>query len=102
MDNQPITLTIIRTLRHPRDTSKPDFYAYEYIARGGRRVDLRFKRDVDIRLFDGLTKFKATFADFNISTRYEYPRAYASQLVEGSIVTDLGGNGNIADDLLPD
>lgn len=80
------TLTIIRRLVTPKDSTKPAFFAYEYIAANGRKVDLRFKRDVNTSDFDGLTKFRASFVNFEVSTRFEYPRAYASGLVDGSIV----------------
>ena len=80
------TLTIIRRLVTPSDKTKPTFFAYEYIAANGRKVDLRFRKDVDIRVFDGLVKFKASFEEFQVSTRYEYPRAYAGGFVVGSII----------------
>ena len=63
------------------------FPTFKYIddEHNGKLVDLRFKRDVNINLFAGMYKFKATFGYWQDTNAYEYPRIYASQLDEASI-----------------
>lgn len=102
METKTVSVKIIRELFTPRDSSKPSFYRYHYIARNGRKVDLRFKRDVDTRAFDGLTKFTAEFTTFDVSTAYEYPRAYAGGLVPDSVVSILVSHVDTPDEYLPD
>lgn len=76
---------IVKLVELKNGTAFPSF-KYVDDENGGKLVDLRFKRDVDIKKFDGMYKFKAKFNYWQTSNAYEYPRIYASELVADSIV----------------
>lgn len=71
-----------------KDGNKQTFPSFKYVdsEHGGKLVDLRFKRDVNVNLFAGMYKFTAKFGYWQVSNAYEYPRIYASELDETSIV----------------
>lgn len=81
--NKTNETTLIVKARFIEDKAKGiAFKTFKYVADGGKMVDLRFKRDVDLSQFDGMNKFKIVVKEFNdCGDRYEYPRAYAGQVV---------------------
>lgn len=56
------------------------FNSYKLVEKNGKLTDLRFKKDVDTRVFDDGTKFTASVEYLQLANNYEYPRYYASGL----------------------
>lgn len=57
------------------------FNAYKYVAKSGRLIDLRFKKDVDTRALDAAPEkfiLETEKENFQLTAPgvYEYPRAY--------------------------
>ena len=77
------TKELIVKVRFIEDKAKGiAFKSFKYVSDGGKMVDLRFKKDVDLNQFDGMNKFKVVVKEFNdCGDRYEYPRAYAGGIV---------------------
>lgn len=62
------------------------FTSYYIVTDGGRLVDLRFCRTVDIRLFEGMKKFEVNAEVEDASARYEYPRCYCNAIDPATLV----------------
>lgn len=54
------------------------FASYKLVEKNGKLTDLRFKKDVDTRVFEDGSKFTANAEYLQLASNYEYPRYYAS------------------------
>lgn len=61
------------------------FDKYFWITEDGRKVDLRFKRDVNTKPFEIAKKFKICVEDFQKANGFEYVRYYAGGYIEDSL-----------------
>lgn len=61
------------------------FDKYYWITEDGRKVDLRFKRNVNTKPFESARKFKICVSEFQKANGYEYVRYYAGGYVEDTL-----------------
>lgn len=72
----PATITVLVKL--VKDRAGKEFFTYRMVGDGGRLVDLRWKKDTDLRELNECKKARIT-VDYlsDASNRFEYPRFYA-------------------------
>lgn len=77
-DNATITV-LVRTVK---DKTGKEFLTYRMVGEGGKLVDLRWKKDTDLRELNECKKACVT-VDYlsDASACYEYPRFYAGGIV---------------------
>lgn len=77
-DNATITVLV----RPVKDRTGKEFMSYRMVGDGGKLVDLRWKKDTDLRELNECKKARVT-VDYlsDASERYEYPRFYAGGIV---------------------
>ena len=74
--------TIAVLVRPVKDKTGKEFMAYRMVGDGGKLVDLRWKKDTDLRELNECKKARVT-VDYlsDASARYEFPRFYAGGIV---------------------
>ena len=77
-DNATFTVLV----RPVKDKTGKEFMTYRMVGEGGKLVDLRWKKDNDLRELNECKKARVT-VDYlsDASERYEYPRFYADGIV---------------------
>lgn len=77
-DNASITVIV----RSVKDRTGKEFLTYRMVGDGGKLVDLRWKKDTDLRELNECKKARVT-VDYlsDASARYEFPRFYAGGIV---------------------
>lgn len=77
-DNATITVLV----RPVKDRTGKEFITYRVVGEGGKLVDLRWKKDTDLRELNECKKARVT-VDYlsDASERYEFPRFYAAGIV---------------------
>lgn len=84
MENTNIkdTATITVLVKPVKDRTGKEFMTYRMVGDGGKLVDLRWKKDTDLRELNECKKARVT-VDYlsDASERYEYPRFYADGIV---------------------
>lgn len=67
-----------------KDGVKQNFNIYKIVVDGGKLVRCKFKRDVNLNLFDGMKKFECDVEYYSDASKfYEYPVVWV-----GSVKTD--------------
>lgn len=76
------TTTITVLVKLFKDKTGKEFYTYRMVVEGGRLVDLRWKKETDLRELNDCKKARVT-VDYlsDASNRFEYPRFYAGGIV---------------------
>lgn len=84
MENTNIkdTATIIVLVRPAKDKTGKEFVTYRMVGEGGKLIDLRWKKDTDLRELNDCKKARVT-VDYlsDASARFEFPRFYAGEIV---------------------
>lgn len=84
MENTNIkdTATITVLVKLIKDKTGKEFYTYRMVVDGGRLVDLRWRKETDLRELNDCKKARVT-VDYlsDASNRFEYPRFYAGGIV---------------------
>lgn len=77
-DNATITV-IVRTVK---DKTGKEFLTYRMVGEGGKLLDLRWRKETDLRELNECKKARVT-VDYlsDASERYEFPRFYAGGIV---------------------
>lgn len=77
-DNATITVMV----RTAKDKTGKEFLTYRMVGDGGKLVDLRWKKDTDLRELNECKKAHVT-VDYlsDASARFEFPRFYAGGIV---------------------
>lgn len=77
-DNATITVIV----RRVKDKTGKEFLAYRMVSDGGKLVDLRWKKETDLRILNECKKARVT-VDYlsDASERFEFPRFYAGGIV---------------------
>lgn len=77
-DNATITVLVISV----KDRTGKEFLTYRMVGDGGKLVDLRWKKDTDLRELNECKKARVT-VDYlsDASDRFEFPRFYAGGIV---------------------
>lgn len=77
-DNATITVLV----RPVKDKTGKEFLIYRMVGDGGKLVDLRWKKDTDLRELNECKKARVT-VDYlsDASARFEFPRFYAGGIV---------------------
>lgn len=77
-DNATITVLV----RPVKDKTGKEFLTYRMVGEGGKLVDLRWKKDTDLRELNECKKARVT-VDYlsDARARFEYPRFYAGGIV---------------------
>lgn len=77
-DNATITVLV----KLVKDRTGKEFLAYRMVGDGGKLVDLRWKKDTDLRILNECKKARVTVNYLSdASNRYEFPRFYAAGIV---------------------
>ena len=77
-DNATITVLV----RPVKDKTGKEFMTYRMVGDGGKLVDLRWKKDTDLRELNECKKARVTVEYLSdASNRYEFPRFYAGGIV---------------------
>lgn len=77
-DNATITVLV----KPVKDKTGKEFMTYRMVGEGGRLVDLRWKKETDLRILNECKKARVT-VDYlsDASARFEFPRFYAGGIV---------------------
>ena len=77
-DNATITVLV----KSVKDKTGKEFIIYRMVGEGGKLVDLRWKKETDLRILNECKKARVT-VDYlsDASARYEFPRFYAGGIV---------------------
>lgn len=77
-DNATITV-LVRTVK---DKTGKEFLTYRMVGEGGKLVDLRWRKETDLRILNECKKAHVT-VDYlsDASARFEFPRFYAGGIV---------------------
>lgn len=77
-DNATITVLV----RSVKDKTGKEFLTYRMVGEGGRLVDLRWRKETDLRILNECKKARVT-VDYlsDASARFEFPRFYAGGIV---------------------
>lgn len=77
-DNATFTVLV----RPVKDKTGKEFMTYRMVGEGGKLVDLRWKKDTDLRELNECKKARVT-VDYlsDASEHYEFPRFYAGGIV---------------------
>lgn len=79
MDNLNTVITVL--IKEVKDKTGKAFMTYRMVSDGGRLVDLRWKKETDLRELNECRKARVT-VDYlsDASARFEYPRFYAGDI----------------------
>lgn len=74
------TITVL--IRPAKDRAGKEFLTYRMVGDGGKLVDLRWRKDTDLRELNECKKARVT-VDYlsDASARFEFPRFYAGGIV---------------------
>ena len=61
-------------------TEKTSFTPFKVVDANGKLIDCRFKKDVNLSVFDNGTKFTCDAEVSDASAKYEFPRWYVSNI----------------------
>lgn len=77
-DNATITVLV----KPVKDKTGKEFLTYRMVCEGGKLVDLRWRKETDLRILNECKKARVT-VDYlsDASARYEFPRFYAGGIV---------------------
>lgn len=77
-DNATITVLV----KSVKDKTGKEFMTYRMVGEGGKLVDLRWKKETDLRILNECKKARVT-VDYlsDASARFEFPRFYAGGIV---------------------
>lgn len=77
-DNATITVLV----RPVKDKTGKEFLTYRMVGEGGKLVDLRWRKETDLRILNECKKARVT-VDYlsDASARFEFPRFYAGGIV---------------------
>lgn len=77
-DTATITVLVIPV----KDKTGKEFLAYRMVGNGGKLVDLRWRKETDLRILNECKKARVT-VDYlsDASARFEFPRFYAGGIV---------------------
>lgn len=77
-DNATITVLV----RPVKDRTGKEFLTYRMVGDGGKLVDLRWRKETDLRILNECKKARVT-VDYlsDASGRFEFPRFYAGGIV---------------------
>lgn len=74
--------TFVVLVRPVKDKTGKEFLTYRMVGEGGKLVDLRWRKETDLRILNECKKARVT-VDYlsDASARYEFPRFYAGGIV---------------------
>ena len=77
-DNATITVLV----KPVKDKTGKEFLTYRMVGEGGKLVDLRWRKETDLRILNECKKARVT-VDYlsDASARFEFPRFYAGGIV---------------------
>lgn len=75
-----VTITVL--VKPVKDKTGKEFTTYRMVGEGGKLVDLRWRKETDLRILNECKKARVT-VDYlsDASARYEFPRFYAGGIV---------------------
>jgi len=74
--------TFVVLVRPVKDKTGKEFLTYRMVGEGGKLVDLRWRKETDLRILNECKKARVTVEYLSdASARYEFPRFYAGGIV---------------------